>query len=207
MAFGFLDDIGGLGGLVDIGKAGVGIAGLFGAFGGNDNYGKKAYKDTYRLQQALINPQDPTFLNLYGDEKNRISASFAEGLRDLMVANRRATARGTNILNPERRDEAIASATANMRAGLDSTARDRARAYLAQAMGVNLATPAYAADEASANSAANKTAGGILAFDALGGLLNGDPRQTININTGYQQRARPIISTTPGLRPSSPPRY
>jgi hypothetical protein len=197
MAFSFLDDIGDvLGGIADIGSAGAGIAGLFGAFGDDDNSTKKAAKLQRQLMQGLVNPDDPLYQNLLGYERERINESFAEGLRDLLVANRRAGARGTPyLINPERVDESRAQAFAKMREGSESEARDRARTYLATAAGLNAAQLPYAADE-SARLGAAQTVGGIQSiFDTIGGisgLLNGDPGQTVNINTP-RPSAQPII--------------
>ena len=212
MAFDFLS------GIADVAKAGVGIAGLFGAFGGQENYSKKAYNDQQRLQQAIWDETHPYYQQVYQGERSNIERSFAEGLRDLLVANRRAAARGTPyLINPERADESRAQAFAKMREGLESTARDRARSFLATAAGLNTGQLAYGADQSAANTAYQRTGGAMLAADALGGLLNGDPRQTININTGgalggYLGNAitRPTLSSSGGYSgyiPTSPPRF
>lgn len=216
MAFGFLSDIGSS--IADIGKAGVGIAGLFGAFGGQENYSEKALKNQQRLQRAIWDETDPIYQQVYSGERENIQRSFAEGLRDLLIANRRAAARGTPyLINPERADESRAQAFAKMRENLGTTARDRARAYLATAAGLNAGALAYSADQTSANTAYQRAGGAQLAFDALGGLLNGDPRQTININAGGMGGylggnlgTRPTITSSGGYTgyvPSSPPRF
>ena len=108
MAFGILKDI--------LGIVGAGI-GIFNAFSGQDEpEGTQEIlalaRQSAKFAEAL-DPNSPIFKQLVGEEEATIRRNTIEGLRQLRVQNRRALARGNVgiLINPERRDEAIASAT------------------------------------------------------------------------------------------------
>jgi len=83
------------------------------------------------ISDILSNPNDPRFLQLVDQEEGRIRGDFASSLKQLRIANQRATARGgAPMLNPERRDETMARATAWGMEEARNRARENARAYL-----------------------------------------------------------------------------
>ena len=99
------------------------------------------------IARALTNPDDPMFQRLAQEEEQTINSEFARALRDLGTYNRRMMARtgGLGILDPERRDEALASTYARSAADRKLAARQQARSYLSGALTANQAVAgAYA---------------------------------------------------------------
>jgi hypothetical protein len=198
MAFNFDLDFGDI---IDAGKAVAGIVGMFDE--------QKAPKSTRQaldqnqgIAAALMNPDDPMFQRLAAEHEARINRDFATGLRQLMTMDRRARARGVGMLNPERRDEAIAQASARGRADAGAKGRDAARAYLTNAAAVNNAAFSATAPlmQLDASNRQNFYGGLEAAFDlARGGYdrLNGDPAQTpsltLNMNQMGSRNALPSL--------------
>ena len=133
MALEFLKDIVGLIG------AGVGIAQ---GFKGRDvpagtNELIAAATRAAKFAEAL-NPNSELFKQIAGEEEQRIRDDTIEGLRFLTIEQNRATGRGMRgILNPERRDEAIAQATTRSFQGAKEQSRQQARDFLAKASRAN----------------------------------------------------------------------
>lgn len=106
------------------------------------------------IARALQNPDDPMFRRLEEQEGSKIARDYAEALKQVGVTNRRMMARtgGLGILDPERRDEALAGAYAKSFSDRKALARDQARAYLSSAITANSAVagayaPSLAADQ------------------------------------------------------------
>ena len=134
--FDFLDDALGLA------SAGAGLASLFGGGDGLHGWQERGLKGATRrnteIAEMLQNPQDPRFLSAVGEEEELVRSGAQSGIRELMVADQRQRARGlSGLLEPERRDEGIASATATAFEQARNEARNRVRAYLESAANVN----------------------------------------------------------------------
>ncbi len=121
--------------------------------------------------QAAGNPNHPYFKNLVALNAENNLANLAGGLRELMVQHRRAQARGNPgvLINPERRDEAVASAFMRSLYQQNEDAKQKARDYLmATSQGLLNAGQGYAQpaqyQQAYANLDANRQA-------AMGGAL------------------------------------
>lgn len=148
--------VGGISGLGDIVEAGAAIKTGIDLFTGDDDVPgevRRAGQDVSRIARALADPDDPMFQRLAGQEEGIITRDYARALRELGTANLRATARtGQGILNPERRDEALAGAFAKSLADRKRAARQQAREYLSGALQANQAVagafaPQIAADQ------------------------------------------------------------
>lgn len=131
-------------GLGDVVETAAAIKTGFDLFAGKDDVPgevRQAGRDVSRIARALTDPNDPLFLELAQEEEGIITRDFAKALRDLGTANRRMMGRtgGMGILNPERRDEALAGAFAKSFADRKQAARDQARAYLGSALQANRA--------------------------------------------------------------------
>ena len=197
MALSFFNDIG-LGDILDIGQAAVGIAGLFDEQKLPGEV-RNAIGQNQDIAAALLNPDDPMFRRLAAQEEDRIRREFAGALQQLAITNRRSAARGTSIINPERRDEALSMATARGYEDAKDQARAAARQFLMNASGVNnavfnIASPLMGLDAVNRQS----KAGGIeAAFDLARGtndLLNGAPQTTnLNLNFGSGRSGLPDI--------------
>lgn len=76
--------------------------------------GMDALNAAGKLTQAQLNPNNPIFKELAAGEDQLIQSDFLRGLRDMITANQRASARTgrRGFLNPERMDEQITGATA-----------------------------------------------------------------------------------------------
>lgn len=199
MALSFLNNIG-IGDIIDIGQAGVGIAGLFKKQKVPGEI-RSALSTNRSIANALMNPDDSMFQRLVGQEEDRIRREFAGALQQLMVANRRSTARGTNLLNPERRDEALAMATARGHEEAQDQARQAARRYLLNAANVNNAAFNTTAPlmQMDALNRQNQASGIEAAFDlARGtvGMLDGTPSTTLNLNIGGGRSGLPSVYQT-----------
>lgn len=108
----------------------------------------EAYQASQRADQLTqaLDPSSPYFQRLAGEESDRIRRDFAEGIRQAIVQNNRARARGQIglFVNPERRDEAIAGATANAFTQAQEQARNNARNYImAQIQANNAASGSF----------------------------------------------------------------
>lgn len=90
----------------------------------------QASQRSSQLAQSL-DPSSAYFQKLAGEEEGRIRRDFVEALRQAQVEQRRARASGRGgYINPERRDEAMASATANAFTQAQEQARVNARNYI-----------------------------------------------------------------------------
>lgn len=173
----------------------------------------QAARDTSAIARALLNPDDPLFQKLAQQEEGIITRDFSRALRELGTANVRQAARtgGLGILNPERRDEALAGAFAKSFADRKQAARDQARAYLSSALTANRAVagtfaPQIAADQAQREQRASgmqflldlfgqQQQGGGINFDVN---LRNPPN--LSFGTGFgADTSRPLTYTTPGL--------
>jgi hypothetical protein len=133
--------------------------------------------------QAASNPNHPYFKNLVALNAEHNLTNLSEGLRELMVQHRRSVARGNPgvLINPERRDEAVASAFMRGLYNQNEDAKQKARDYLlATSQGLLNSAQGYAQpaqyQKAYADLDANRQAamGGSLA-DLIrfgGGLYN-----------------------------------
>lgn len=139
------------------------------------------------ISDMLANPNDPRFLQLVDQEEGRIRGDFAQALKELRIANQRATARGgAPMLNPERRDEAIAMASARGLEQARTRARENARAYLQAAAGANQMSMGGFANAANINGT----------VDALGRMNRSNALQTIF--GGVHALSRPAPQMQPG---------
>lgn len=179
---GWLSDI------VDIGSLAVGAMGLFG--GSDEPAGYEELKAAAEERARIARLMDPTTAEhkaAVTEEENRLRGQFASDLKDLMVANRRAAARGRSIINPERRDETMASALATNR----ETSRDQARSnvmkYLSGAASAqggvassfsSLANMSSAIDAASRKRTASgfeSIFSGLKSLDKPSSIISNDP--------------------------------
>ena len=167
-----------------------------------------------RIQQisdALASPNLGSYGHLITENEDQIKRDTAASMRELSIADRRQRVRtGTGILNPERRDEAIAQATARIHAGAKDAAREKARAFLTQSLNAQGAAMGAYGRIAGANqqrNEANSMASARLFETVLAGvpafqkLLNGNPAQS-GMPGGFQGRAGnfpTIYSQTAGL--------
>jgi hypothetical protein len=139
------------------------------------------------ISDILSSPNDPRFLQMVDQEEGRIRGDFAEAMKNLRVSNQRAMARGgAPMLNPERRDEAIAQASARGLEEARSRARDNARAYLTAAAQANQMSMGGFAQSASIDGT----------MDALGRMNRSNALQTIF--GGVNALAQPAARTQPG---------
>lgn len=153
-----------------------------------------------QISEALASPNLGSYSHLITEGEDQIRRDTAQSMKDLAVADRRQRVRtGTGILNSERRDEALAQATARIHAGAKDAAREKARAYLVQSLGgQGAAMGAYAKIAAAnqqrdeANSMASARLGDLLVrgIPAFQKMLNGNPANTPLSATrgGYQGR-------------------
>lgn len=133
----FGDILKGVGDLIGIGAT---AAGAYRAFKGPPDVPDEYKREMARqdeILQMLTNPNDPRFKAQVDQEEGRIKYDFARDLQRVMTANNRNMARtgGYGLFDPERRDEAIASATKMGHANAKSAARQQVRNYLTQALG------------------------------------------------------------------------
>ena len=134
MALEFLKDI------VDLIRAGVGLVkGLQGRdVPAGTNELLAAAARSAKFADAL-NPNSQMFKDLADEEEAQIRRDTVEGLRFLTTEQNRATGRGMRgILNPERRDEAIAQVTTRNFQTAKEDARGRAREFLSRAAQANI---------------------------------------------------------------------
>ena len=198
---GFLRDV------LDIGQAAAGIAGLFLDKPKVPKAAKAAIGTAQGITEQLLDPNDPRFQALVGEEEGRIRQEFAEAIGQYMRSRQHYGTRGFYTVNPERRDESVAHAFTQMNAEARDRARANARAYLLSAaqannMAVNLIAPTFGVEEAGRQQTQRGIAG---AFEAGRALLNGDPNQTPGLAspTGTAQRPQnsTIINTRQGGLP------
>jgi hypothetical protein len=136
MALDFLDDALGLA------AGAAGVAGLMGASGGKlHGWQERGLKDATKrntsIAKMLQNPNNADFKKAVALEEQGIRSGVQSGIAELMLMDRRARARGLGMLNPERRDEGIASATATAYEQAQQQARNNVRNYLLSAANVN----------------------------------------------------------------------
>lgn len=188
MSLGFLDDA------LGYASAGAGIASLFGGSGGETHvpgFIKAAGKSNYQIGQMLMNPQDPRFLDLVGQEEGDIRSGVQGGLHELLITDQRARARGlSGLLEPERRDEGISSASATAFEQARNEARNRVRSYLLSAANVNATTFGYPIQQQQQQMFDPKLMGIAGAFDvARAGMqqqpLNGGGAPGTGATTNY----------------------
>lgn len=156
-----------------------------------------------RIQQisdALASPNLGSYGHLITENEDQIKRDTAASMRELSIADRRQRVRtGTGILNPERRDEAIAQATARSHAGAKDAAREKARSFLTQSLNAQNASMGAYADvakiNASVNAANSKNTARVFdtvlnSIPSFRTLLNGDPTNTplSGTRSGYQGR-------------------
>lgn len=93
-----------------------------------------AVRGQQRYAEAAGNPNDPFFKNMVAINREQGMANLAGSLMQIMKAHARASARGAPgfFVNPERRDEAIASAFAREGQNVENDAKTRAAQYLMQ---------------------------------------------------------------------------
>ena len=91
-----------------------------------------ATRGQQQYAEAAGNPNHPFFKNLVALNAEDNLAKASAGLRELLVQHRRALARGNPgvLVNPERRDEAVASAFMRGLYNQNEDAKMRARDYL-----------------------------------------------------------------------------
>ena len=190
----FFDD------LFDIAGAVTGVAGLFGGGGSADL--EQAILRQQGLIKALLNPDSKKFQKIAGREEDAIRADLADALQQLQVADARAYGRtGFGLLNPERRDESIASAFIRGAEQAKAAARDRARQYLQAAINANASMFGPTLQAGQLQQA--QLAGGIeSAFDLGRGLFGtGGLFQTGGMLNGGQAPRNP---TQPAATPGTP---
>jgi hypothetical protein len=202
MALSFLSDLAG------VGSFAVGVASLF------DKEKRPEGLEDFRLaaqrnrdiSDQLMNPNDPRFQALAGQEEDKIRGDLASALRELRTTDLRARARtGMGVLNPERRDESISQALSRGFSDAKERARMNARNYLQAAAAANSGAMSGFAGLTQVNQGINQqnTSNRASGFNAmfrgmdamgrsprLGGssLLNGNPKGT--------PAERPTISET-----------
>jgi hypothetical protein len=180
----------------------VGISGLLGGGGqgkvklhGWQERGLKgAILRNTAIAEMLQDPNDPRFQALAAEEESGIRSGFQSGIRELLTANNRARARGlAGILNPERQDEGISSATATAFEMARNEARNRVRTYLQSAANVNAnlmgAMPTPLPSQGMNPLAALDVIGrglGNIQGALNGGGTPGSGGQNINLNFGGQ---------------------
>lgn len=121
-----------------------------------------------QLGSAFTDPDSKLIANLAAGEEGRFRRSFAEGLRDFQISERRAAARGLRTVDPTRRDEAIAQAFARGAVDAREQARAAAREFLVQAAAINNQQPAFASPSfAAMNTNLASNPGGVQAATAL----------------------------------------
>lgn len=159
--------------------------------------GLRSLRQAEEYQRAALDPTHPLFRKIAGEETEAINRTFADSMNDIMRMHARARARGTPgfFINPERRDEAIAAATALRRETAQEAARTKTRQYLMNAAQANRASagaystvgqPVVAAGQA----AGQRQAGGLeQIYDVTKGFLNAfneRPRATTSSSVQYQ---------------------
>lgn len=156
------------------------------------------------IARALQDPDDPMFRKLEEQESTKIARDYAKALRDIGVANRRMMARtgGLGILDPERRDEALASAYTKSFADRKALAREQARAYLSSALTANQAVAgAYAPMIAANQSNLEREASGMqMLLDLSQNLFK--PDTGINFDVSLMNPPGLSFSGVPSSRPA-----
>ena len=195
-----------LSGAIDLAQVGLGAYDLF---SGNSDVDTGDFDDVLdlnrKITKALIDPTRDPYASLATQEEDRIRGDLAAALQQWLTADRRAAARGVGTINPERRDEAVASAFASMNQQAREQARANARAFLTAAAGINMG----GMNGAGANligqqqNIENRAMGIEGLFDARRNLLNGGQNLfggsnlTVAVQPG-QRRTLPTISGMPG---------
>lgn len=202
--------VGSISGLSDVVELGSAIKTGFDLFAGDDGVPsevRRAGRDVSAIARALQNPDDPLFQRLAQQEEGIITRDFSRALREVGTANLRQSARtgGLGILDPERRDEALAGAFAKSVADRKQAARDQARAYLSSALTANQAVAgAFAPQIAADQSQRERRASGMqFLLDLV------QPQQESGINLDVNLRNPPGLSFGGGFGTgsSSPTTY
>ncbi|MCB7127937.1 MAG: hypothetical protein J3T61_00160 [Candidatus Brocadiales bacterium] len=191
MALGFLKDV------VGLISTGVGIyQGLKGqdAPAGTDELLAAAARSA-KFADAL-NPNSELFQQIAAEEDAESRRNLVEGLRFLTTEQNRATGRGMRgILNPERRDEAIAQVTARGFQTSKEESRQKARDFLTRAAQANIgAAGAFqpAIDTGLALGQSNRA-----------DFLNAINAATSGVNKAIDVFGGPITSTAQGRADAS----
>ena len=92
----------------------------------------QAIRNSQEYGKAAGDPSHPFFKNVLAVNAENNLADLSASLRELMVQDRRARAMGTTgaLINPERRDEAMASSFARNLYGMNEEAKKKAQQYL-----------------------------------------------------------------------------
>lgn len=172
------DFLSGLQAIGDIGQAGVGIASLLKKQPQPAGYEEmqQGMQRSNQLAAALADPNNPMFQSIAADEQAAGRDELTRTLNQIRLQNRRASARSPNgrILNPDRRDEAMASALARGTQDESVRARQRARQVISGALTGSNAAAGVArqnagfSDALQQRSRMNRTSGLQGAFDLLG---------------------------------------
>lgn len=177
-----------------LGAANLGL-GIIGAFNGGN---RKAAREAQRAQQAMLaeqqrvtriledaNNEGPMFQQQYADRRAVVDRDFAQNLRQIRTTNARANARGTGWINPERQDEAMASALLRNQLDLRNQAREQARRALLASAGIasqnaqnyasagQLGIGAAQLNQRALNQQLGGVAAGLQALNWLGGANRG----------------------------------
>lgn len=190
----------------DIVEIGVGAKTLYDLFADEEEVPSdvsQAATDTAAASRALLNPDDPLFRRLEAQEGSSIARDYALALRRLGTENQRQMARtgGMGILDPERRDEALAGAYAKSFTERKTMARDQARAYLSSAITGNKAVAgAYAPQLATDQRNRERYASGM---QLLLDLTQNKPSQNFTFNNQFNPPGLSFTGPTPYTTPGS----
>ena len=179
----FLDDIFGDVSLGDVGSAGQSLGtalsaanNIFNPRTASENPALRAYNE---LISAAGDPKSSRFVNQAAIHEEMRRKDLLSAINAMMRANRRARARGAIGIgvNPERRDEAVASAILRGfdRAG-DQSRLDAQNTLMRQAQQVGASIPAY---KTYGDITARQRSGGYEAFFDMLGKMGGrsEPQQ------------------------------
>lgn len=160
-----------------------GIGSLFGGGSGSPSKGFiTAGKYGNAITKAMLYPDtSKIFQRIAAFEEERRMLDMAESMRNFMAQNRRETAAGFPLLNPERRDESIANAVTTQMQRIPIDARQATLAYLGQAATANAGMMGAFAQPYMVQQGYNQNVAGTALHQILGGvggLLNGNPAQT-----------------------------
>lgn len=152
-----------------------------------------------RSQQLLaagLDPNSDLFKRLLAEETQNSRRDFTGALNDYRNHMRRY---GMGIVNPERRDEAVAQAASRGFEDIQSKARDRVRAYLASTAQQNAAV---AGTYSSGGSVGGQTGGAASAAQMMtvNDKSKSDSRESgfANLVSGLQGLSKPTGTSWPG---------
>ena len=188
-----------------VANLGLGIAGAFD--GGNKKAAKQARAAQARIEGIVndVNSEGPMFQSAYEGKRGVLDRDFARDLNALRTKNNRAIARtgGIGFINPERADEAMASALLRNQTDLRARARDEARNTLLQSAGLygqtaGLTAQANRADQTDRNRMYGGLSAALYGLNALGNRGGYTSQPISNLWTGNNN-----VVTTPRYRPPS----